>query len=300
LSVCVIGSLNVDYVARVATLPLAGETVMASGLSRHVGGKGANQAVAAARAGAVTRLIGAVGRDEGGDWLCAYLAEAGVEVSGVVSLLGRPTGQAFITVSDAGENAIVVVAGANASAGVADPAALLSEARVLLAQLEIGLESLRAVLATPAPGCVKVLNAAPAAPAAIPLFAHCDLLIINETELAAYAGVTEPPADLAAIERAAKRLPIGPGAGLIVTLGAAGVLAITPDGTTHLPAYLATVLDTVGAGDCFCGVLAAGLDAGLPLIAAAGRAAAAAALVVSRKGAAEAMPTLDEIEAAGG
>ncbi len=300
MSISVVGSLNVDHVARVATLPLAGETVMASDLSRHVGGKGANQAVAAARAGAVTRLIGAVGRDEGGDWLCAYLAEAGVDISTVNSLDGCSTGQAFITVSDAGENAIVVAAGANALVGVADPYALLSEARVLLAQLEIGLESLGPVWVTPAPGCLKVLNAAPAVIAAVPLFAHCDLLIVNETELAAYSGLAEPPAGLAAIESAAKRLPIGPGAGLIVTLGAAGVLVIAPDETTHLPAHPATVLDTVGAGDCFCGVLAAGLDAGLTLIAAARRAIVAAGIAVSRKGAAEAMPTLAEIEAASG
>jgi ribokinase len=302
MSVCVLGSLNVDVVSRVQTLPRPGETVLAAAVTRHVGGKGANQAVAAARAGASTRLLGCVGQDGDGAWLLAYLAGSGVDTSAIVADPATATGQAFITIDENSENTIVVAGGANAAwPGPSEMAAAIGAPRVLLAQLELDLDVIGAALAACGPDTLRIVNAAPATPKAAALFAACDLLIVNETELSVYAGA---PADglgaasLAEFEAAARRLLRGPGQSAIVTLGGAGVLAIDADGATHIPPYRVTAVDTVGAGDCFCGFVAAGLAQGRALIDAARQANIAAALAVTRPGAAEAMPTLDEVAAA--
>ena len=297
MSVCVIGSINLDLVARVAELPRPGETVLASALSRHAGGKGLNQAVAAARAGARVRMIGRVGVDEAGDWLLRVLDQAGVDAAQVGRDPAAPTGQAMITVADDGENCIVVVAGANASLPPPAPGAAQG-ARVLLAQLETALAPVSALLALAPLGCTKVLNAAPATPEGAQLFASCDLLVLNQTELAAYSRRPVPVHDLDQVASAARSLPAQPGRSVVVTLGAQGVLLVDAATVQHLPGRPARVVDTVGAGDCFCGVLAAGLDEGLTLPAAAARANIAAALAVGRPGAADAMPTQAELDAA--
>jgi ribokinase len=307
MSVCVIGSLNLDLVSRVQALPRPGETVLATSVTRHVGGKGANQAVAAARAGASTRLLGSAGQDDDGAWLLAYLAAAGVDVSAIVADAEIATGQAFITIDETSENTIVVSGGANAVwRGPSDMAAAIGAPRVLLAQLELDLDVVAAALAacgpdTLRPDTLRIVNAAPATPKAAALFPVCDLLIVNETELSVYAGAPAiglGGASLTDFEAAARRLLARPNQSVILTLGAAGVLAIDADGATHIPAYPVTAVDTVGAGDCFCGFVAAGLAAGRPLIDAARQANVAAALAVTRSGAAEAMPTLAEVSAA--
>ncbi len=297
MSICAVGSINLDHVARVQAAPAAGETVLASSLSRAAGGKGLNQAVAAARAGAQVAMVGRVGCDEPADWLLGVLAGAGVDTAQVARDPTQPTGQAFITVSQAGENCIVVAAGAN-SALQSVPVQAARGARVLLVQLETALEPVEALLAADLPGCLKLLNAAPALAAGAPMFAHCDVLILNQTELALYAGLPAAPAETADIVRAARRLLCRSEQSLIVTLGAQGALVVDASQALHLPGQPARVVDTVGAGDCFCGVLAAGLDAGLNLPAAAARANMAAALAVSRPGGADAMPTRAEIDAA--
>ena len=295
MSVCVVGAINLDWLVRVDELPRPGETVLASGLSRHAGGKGLNQAIAAARAGAEVAMVGLVGADEASDWLLEVLVQAGVDTARVGRHPTAPTGQAFVTVSEAGENTIVVAAGANAALSPVPVGAVVG-ARVLLAQFETALAPVASLLEADLPGCLKVLNAAPALPAGAHLFKACDVLVFNQTELAAYAGQPAPLQEVDAAVQAARRLLARPRQSVVVTLGAEGVLIVDAVRIEHVAGRPARVVDTVGAGDCFCGVLAAGLDEGRSLAAAAARANAAAALAVGRHGAASAMPTRAEID----
>jgi len=301
MSVCVLGSLNLDIVCRVAELPKPGETVMSRGVERLPGGKGANQAVAAARCGVRTHLIGAVGRDEAGDTMLAALRRAGVEAVQVLRLADHATGQAFIWVSEAGENSIVVAGGANLAVtpGMPDPEAA-AQSRVLLAQLETPAETIAALFggAPARAGCLRLLNAAPAIPEARRLFPLVDILIVNETELATFAGETIVVDDLDAVVGAARALISRPGQTVVVTLGAAGAVAVTPGGRIVVGGRAARVVDTTGAGDCFCGVLAARISQDADLETALAWANAAAALSTERPGATPAMPSRAEIEAA--
>jgi ribokinase len=300
MSVCVLGSLNLDIVCRVAELPKPGETVMGHGVERLPGGKGANQAVAAARCGARTQLIGAVGRDEAGDALLAALRQAGVEAGQVLRLADQPTGQAFIWVSEAGENSIVVAGGANLAL---TPTMLDVEAAaastVLLAQLETPTATIEALFAAPTlADRLRLLNAAPALAEARRLFPLVDILIVNETELARFAGADVAAEDLDAVAAAAHALISRPGQTVVVTLGAAGALAVRAEGRILAAGRPATVVDTTGAGDCFCGVLAARLAEGAELETALAWANAAAALSTERPGATPAMPSRAEIASA--
>lgn len=297
--VYVVGALNLDLVAQTEVLPRVGQTVLASALSRHAGGKGLNQAVAAARAGARVRMIGRVGRDEPGDWLLEVLQGAGADTARVARDLAAPTGQAFITVNHEGENMIVVAAGANLSLSAADCAPeTISDASVLLAQLETALAPVAALLAAAPTGCLKVLNAAPALAPAKAMFPHCDVLIVNETELAGYAGLPAAPETERGLALAARGLRTRPEQAVVVTLGRDGALLVEGDALVRIPGRPAAAIDTVGAGDCFCGVFAAAAAEGLSLAAAATRANVAASIAVTRRGAAEAMPTSAEIETA--
>ncbi len=300
MSVCILGSINLDLVTTVDALPQPGQSVAALAYAEHAGGKGANQAVAAARAGAAVRLVGAVGRDEAGPRLVGRLAQLGVAVEAVAVLGDEPTGRAHIVVDQAGENVIVVVGGAN----LAVDAALAARAadhhpKVILAQLECPVSAVEAAFAA-APQAIKMLNAAPADRAARPLLAKADLVIVNETELAEFAGLEAKldPADAEAVTAAARGLLTRPGQWVLVTLGAAGAVAVSRDQAMARPACRApAVVDTTGAGDCFCGALAARLAEDATLETAMAFAAAAAALSVSRSGAAESMPARAEIEA---
>jgi ribokinase len=301
MSVCVMGSLNLDIVCRVAELPKPGETVMGRGVERLPGGKGANQAVAAARCGVPTHLIGAVGRDEAGDTMLAALDRAGVEASQVLRLADHATGQAFIWVSEAGENSIVVAGGANLAMTPQMPAAVAAaRSRVLLAQLETPVETIQALFggAPAGAGCLRLLNAAPANPEARRLFPLVDILIVNETELATFAGANFAPEDLDAVAGAARGLISRTDQIVVVTLGAAGAVAVRPGGRVVVGGRAARVVDTTGAGDCFCGVLAARLSEDVDLETALAWANAAAALSTERPGATPAMPSRAEIEAA--
>ncbi len=292
MSVCVLGSINLDVVCQVAELPAPGETVTALGLSRFSGGKGANQALASACWGAPTALVGAVGADEAGGELLARLAEAGVDVARVRRLAGTPTGQAYIFVSAAGENMIVVVGGANQRVGPADVTALDVAGRgVFLAQLETPVDAIEALFTSEAAGNgVRILNAAPALAEGAKLFPLADILIVNETELARYAGAGD-------FASAARRLISRAGQAVIVTLGAEGSMAVDATSVLAAAGRPARVVDTTGAGDCFCGVFAACLSEGAAMADALALANAAASLSTERAGAAVATTLRADVEA---
>jgi len=297
MSVCVVGSLNFDIICRVAHLPKPGETVAGSDLLRLPGGKGGNQAAAAARVGAKTIFVGAVGRDEPGEIMVSALRDSGVDVSGVVVFDDVASGHAFVSVADSGENSIVLALGANSaltSEQVVEAAA--AGHAVVLAQLECPVETVAAAFRA-APDAIKILNAAPAALAGQALFPLIDMLIVNETELALFAGVDEA-VGIDAVAAAARGLMVRPDQIVVVSLGAAGAVAVLANGLERVQGRPAKVIDTVGAGDCFCGVLAAKLSEGAPLGEAMVWANAAASLSVERRGAMPAMPLRGEIEAA--
>ena len=301
MSVCVLGSLNLDIIAYAPTLPRPGETVMARRVERLPGGKGANQAVASARCGVRTRLLGAVGRDEAGDAMLAAMRKAGVEAAEVMRIAEAPTGQAFVWVSDSGGNVIIVDGGANLAVtpGMFDLEAA-ARSRVVLAQLETPLATVEAVFSGPpaAAGCLRVLNAAPASHAARGLLALADIVVINETELAAFAGAAGPPEALDDVVGAARGLISRPDQTVVATLGKAGAVSVGANGRMVVAGRPAKVVDTTGAGDAFCGALAARLAEDAELGVALQWANAAAALSTERLGAAPSMPTRAEVEAA--
>jgi ribokinase len=273
LDVCVVGSANLDLVATTDRIPRPGETVLGSGYAEHAGGKGLNQAVAAARSGARVALVGCVGADDAGRRMRAVLAADGIDAGHVVT--GQsPTGRALIVVDAGGENSIVVVPGANQEVSPPDP---VPEAAVLLCQLEVPLEAVAAAVAgARAAGSTTVLNPAPAAQLPAELVAACDVIVPNEHEVELLGG----PAAL---------LSLGCGA-VVVTRGGAGVDIHTSAGSAHTPAFEVDVVDTTGAGDAFCGALAARLAAGDELPDAVRWAAAAGALATTQVGAVPAQP----------
>jgi ribokinase len=289
-SVLVVGSINVDLVVRVRELPEAGHTVSGGTFARHNGGKGANQAVAAARAGAAVTLVGAVGDDEFGRGALVDLAAAGVDVSRVSTLSGHSTGLALIVVDEHGENQIAVAPGANAALDGAAVEAALSDfapspdepGGVFLANFEMRDEAIVAgARVAAALGMRILLNPAPVRDPSPELLALAPILVPNEHEAEALTGEREPM-------DAARLLSGRTGAPVIVTLGAAGCLLYEPVGTPEaerLPAPIVEALDTTGAGDAFCGALAAELAAGTPLREAAAAAVAAASESVTSAGA---------------
>ena len=282
--VCVMGSANLDLVARTVRLPGPGETVMGTDFAEHPGGKGLNQAVAAARAGASVAFVGAVGDDNAGDVLVGVLATDHIDASGV-RRVDSPTGRALIGVSADAENSIIVVPGANACA-VADD---IPSCRVMLVQLEVPLAQVALALGRGrAGGAVTVLNPAPAAALDDDLVALCDVIVPNEHEVELLGGVQ-------------RLLAAGAGA-VVVTRGAHGADVHTADrhrveghGVAHVAPLPVVPVDSTGAGDSFCGALVARLAAGDGLLAAARFAAAAGALATTRHGAVPSIPTHAEI-----
>ncbi|MEP6638652.1 MAG: ribokinase [Chloroflexota bacterium] len=298
--VIVVGSVNVDLVVTTERLPGAGETVIGGRFSRHHGGKGGNQAVAAARLGAATSFIGAVGDDPFGAAARAALEAERVDIGGLLTLRDEPTGVALIVVDKAGENAIAVAGGANAaldSVGVraAFKRLQLTSADVVLVGHEIRTgathEALR--LARLA-GATTILNPAPAGGLERPTLELADILTPNEGELGILAGGAGSPSVLA------RRL-LGPEPGrraILVSLGAKGALLVEGRRPRRIPPPRVKIVDTVGAGDTLNGALAEGLAAGLDLAEAARRAVVAASLSVTRAGAREGMPAAAELERA--
>mgnify|MGYP002402329294 CR=1 FL=1 len=285
-TVMVAGSANLDFVVRAPRIPAPGETVLGGGFRTYPGGKGANQAVACARAGGVrTRMLVAMGDDAHAAPLRESLQAAGVELE-----LRRPggaaTGVAFICISAEGENAITVAPGANMGL-CADDLPPLDGVDCLLLQLESPLEAVTAWAARArAAGVRVVLNAAPARALPPGLLGAVDVLVVNEGELAAVTGIGDPACALAAV----------PVPAVVVTLGGAGAVARLPDGGLHVQAAFAVEpLDTTGAGDTFCGVLCAALARGDSLPQAMAEAAAAAALACTRAGAQTGVPARPEV-----
>ncbi len=298
-SVYVLGSVNLDEVMQVASLPRPGETVAALRTDESPGGKGANQAVAAARMGVAVRLIAALGRDQAGHYLKAVLSDAGVCTDNVVEIDGCGTGRAFICVDAGGENLIVVNGGANMALKPQHlPTADSMANAVLLAQLESPLETVAAFFQRGAADAgLKILNAAPARLEARPLFDLVDILILNETELETFAELKAPPTNQGLLVDAARSLIRRLDQRVIVTLGAAGSLLVTQTDAHMIEGRKVSATDTTGAGDCFCGVLAAFLAGGAELADAVTQANAAAALSVCKPGAAVSMPYRAELDA---
>ena len=288
MDVTVLGSANLDEVVRVARLPAPGETVLALGRDRLPGGKGLNQAVAAARAGAGTAFVGAVGEDAAAELLLATLRDAGVGTA-AVRRSSLATGTALVMVQESGENSIVVDAAANDDVRLDGAArAAVEDAKVLLTQLEVPLPVVADAAAAARDGATTVvLNAAPARDLPAALLALVDVLVVNESEALAVSGAADVAA---ALDLLADRVPA-----VVVTLGAAGARWVSADGDGEAPGLAASVVDTTGAGDCFCGVLAATLAAGSPLGEAVRVGVAAASLSVERPGAAVSMPSRAEI-----
>ena len=288
--VVVVGSVNLDTTFEVAQLPAGGETVLATALRTAVGGKGANQAAASARQGVATALIAGVGDDAAGRFLLDALFATGVDVSACRVVTGTPSGQAFITVDRAGANTIVVAAGANAALSADD--IVMGGARVVLSQLEIADEAVRAALtAGRAAGAFTILNPAPARRFDPALLALCDLVVPNEHEAAALTGAADARQAAAALAASAGE------AAVIVTCGARGAVGWHGRGSFDVAPFPVEAVDTVAAGDAFCGVLAAAIAEGLPLDEAARRASAAGAHATTVRGALASLPIRSQVEA---
>lgn len=277
----VVGSLNADLTLRVHRIPVPGETVVADETLRAPGGKGGNQAHAAARTmpGVVARMVGAVGRDDAGRELLADLERSGVDTAGVRAV-DAPSGTAVIALDPDGRNTIVVAPGANHRWDT-PPAVGADAGDIVVLQLELPLDVVAAAAREAADAGARILlNAAPVTPGAAELLPFVDVLVVNELEATELLGLD--PDDETSLRRAAA----GADVDLIVTLGENGVAVAERSGrTARLPALPATVVDTVGAGDAFVGALAACLAAGEDLSTAARRGTAAAALTVAVPGA---------------
>lgn len=290
--IAVLGSANMDLVAYTRVAPRRGETVTGESFRTVPGGKGANQAIAAARAGGAVAMIGAVGEDDFGARMRAALAEAGVGTDRLRTVPG-PSGIAQITVDGAGHNAIVVVPGANGTVTklTSDDEAAIGAAGALLLQLELPLEGVLAgARAARERGVRTVLTPAPARPLPGELLAAVDLLVPNEHEAAALSGESDPRAAATALLEAVPEV--------VVTLGEAGCLyAARGHEPLAVPALAADVLDTTAAGDTFVGALAVALGEGRAPADALGWATAASALSVERAGASSSMPHRAAIDA---
>ncbi|TGE01017.1 ribokinase [Methylobacterium nonmethylotrophicum] len=290
--IVVFGSVNADLIFRLKQAPSAGQTLLADDLTVQAGGKGANQAVAAARDGAETVMAGAVGADALADVALAGLRQAGIDLTRVRTVPG-PTGCASIWTEAAGDNRIAVALGANALArGDQVEDALLARATALLLQMETDVAETTALLRrSRAFGLRTILNLAPALPLARDVLRLCDLLVVNQDEAGAVAARLGCGAEATALRAAL-------GTDVVRTLGEAGSEAASAEGAWQVPARPVVPVDTTAAGDGFVGVLAASLDRGLPLRAAMERASAAAALACTRPGSQSSLPGRAEIDAA--
>lgn len=291
--ILVLGSINADLFLAVERLPARGETVLAPTVETRPGGKGANQAAAAARAGAATAFYGCVGSDGLADEVLEALAATGCDVAGVGRVPGA-TGTAMVVVEAGGENLIVVASGANRQVTAELlPAAALGPRITLVCQMEVPVgETAKALHAAKAAGARTVLNLAPALPLPAEALAAVDVLVVNRLEAGALAGEAGAPLGLARALATRYRLTC------VVTSGAEGAVAVEADGTAWSIGCLPVeVVDTVGAGDAFVGVLAASLDDGMSLPVSMRRASVAAGLACTAEGAMPAMPAAAAIDA---
>ncbi|MDG2307497.1 MAG: ribokinase [Candidatus Binatia bacterium] len=295
--VFVVGSINVDLVARADRQPRPGETLVGMEFATHPGGKGANQAVAAARLGAETWMVGRVGDDGFGGEQMAFLGAQGLRVEHVVRTEGVATGVALIVVASDGENSIVVVPGANGRVEPDDVVADFSEGDVVVCQFEIPLPTVAAVLGRArAAGATTILNAAPSLPGGASSLGCADVLVVNESELAYLAERPEPnPSDTAAVFAGLRAARTDSSQTVVATLGGHGVVALAGHREIILAGHPARVVDTTAAGDTFVGALAARTAAGDDLEGALSYANLAASICVERAGAGPSIPTAAEV-----
>lgn len=297
----VFGSINMDYGVRVENFPQAGQTLLSSSYDIGAGGKGANQSLACARAGVKTALVGMVGDDAMGTKILNNLRRNEVMTSGVGVSDDVPTGMAFVLTNHAGENQIVVCSGANALTSATQvPDEILKDGNVVLMQMEVPLaENLAVMERARAHGAKVVLNLAPAYQISQKALEHVDYLIVNESEAQAIAALVGIGAsqDYMVLARV---LAAKSGHACIITLEEKGAIAFEADGKGwRVPALkLDEVVDTTGAGDCFCGTFAAAIHAKFALGTALRKASVAAGLSCTKKGAQESFPYLADIEAA--
>jgi len=287
-----------DLVVRTPRFPRPGETLTGKGFFSAPGGKGANQAVAAARLGAPTWMVGRVGRDVFADSLLASLQASGVQTDAVFQDPSQPSGIALITVDDQAENQIIIVPGANGQVGEADlerMRPLLHPGGVLLLQLETTLPGVMAAARLARQhGLVVVLDPAPAIPLPGEIFPLLDWITPNENEAALLAG--HPVQTAEAAQQAANELQRRGVPNVVIKMGSRGAFWSSPQGGQMLPPFRVQPVDTVAAGDAFNGALAAGLVASLPTPEVLRRACAAGAISTTRPGAQPSMPSLDELE----
>ena len=293
--ITVFGSINLDLIGGVERLPRPGETVPGSAFSTAPGGKGANQALAAARAGAAVQLVGAVGNDEFAAPALELLRAGGVDLDGVRKVDGA-TGVALVLVDIAGENVIAVMPGANGSMSAED-----AERRdfaaddVLLVQLEVPVAAISAAaLRAKAAGAKVLLNFAPFRADALTLLPHTTHLIVNESECCLIAAALDMKPG--SVSDQATELALRLGATVIATLGKDGVFAVENGRIEMAAALPIQAMDTVGAGDTFCGYLAAAFSEGMPLGAALALASAAGSLACTKSGAQPAIPARRDVE----
>jgi ribokinase len=298
VAVAVVGSLNMDLTLLVGRLPGPGETVLSTqpGVISP-GGKGANQAAAAAAFGAAVRMVGRVGNDDAGRSLVADLAGRGVDVAGVLATDGTRTGGASVAVDPSGENVILVDPGANGLVTAADiDGAGLAGAAAVLVQLEIPQAAVLAALRAASGAAIAILNPAPAAAVSPGLLSLADVLVPNRSELAGMTGAAVP-ADPGAAARLARTLQ----ADVVVTLGSAGALVVPRAGSAvQVVAPRVATVDATGAGDSFCGALAVSLAQGAELAGAARLAVAAAAISTTALGARGRLASRSEAESLAG
>ena len=290
-TVIVVGSINTDEIISVERRPMAGETVGNATLELHLGGKGANQAVAAARCGASVAMVGRVGADEAGRSQRADLSAEGVETANVLVSEGTPTGLAVVLLTPDGENSIVVVPGANAcltSADIDRAGPLIERAAVLVAQLEVPMDAVARAIELAGDETTVVLNSAPFKTLSTGLLAHVDVLVANEHEAAALTGrlVRDPENALVAAREIVR---LGPRSA-IITLGPLGAVTVAGDEWAHILPPEVDVVDTTGAGDAFVGALAARLAEGSGPLEASRFGVAIGSFTTSRRGARAVVP----------
>jgi ribokinase len=295
--IVVVGSINMDLMLRCTRLPQPGETVLGTDFRTEPGGKGANQAVAAARLGAQVALVGCVGDDDFGARAIAGLRAEGVGLAHLSVIEGCATGVAMVQVDEYGQNSIVLGPGANhafTAAHVDSAARLIAEAGLLICQLETPLPAVqRAIEIAHAAGVPVLLNPAPAQPLPASMLRQIDLLVPNESEASALSGIPVR-GQAGAAEAATALVRAGCGA-VLVTLGPEGVVLLDGQGRHHHPAHAVCALDTTGAGDTFIGALAAASVEGQDLRSAIDFAQRAAAFSVQRRGAQASMPTRGDL-----
>lgn len=294
--VIVAGSINMDIVAFTQKHPRTGETVFGSDLKYFPGGKGANQAVASAKLGVKTVMVGMVGKDNFGDDLINFIVEQGVE-NWISAKEGVPTGTALITVSsETSDNTIVVIPGANFELAKRDISDVeVTKGDVLVCQFEIPIETVEAFFIKGRKAkTINILNPAPARPISKALLELTDVLVLNETELELITKSLVDISDVNSIEKAVKKIRMTDQV-IIVTLGEKGVIAFVKDDIVRVKARRVKAVDTTGAGDCFVGAFAAKLSAKASIIEAIKFANTAASICVTKRGAGTSMPTIEDV-----